>query len=151
MKNLFLLSAIALSVFFVSCDDDDQVTTEVIDSSMPSGTFTASTSGSIVGQNDTGTTGMVTLGTDEEGTQFMRLGSGFTTNLGTGTVTVFLSTSDTFTADPMNGNPDLRLIGSISKNGEQYFKVSPQAESKFTHVIFWCASANIPFGYAQFN
>ncbi|MBK8389500.1 MAG: hypothetical protein IPL23_09615 [Saprospiraceae bacterium] len=79
----------------------------------------------------------------------MKLGSDFTTVLATGTVSVYLSTSATFKADPGKGNPDLKLIGIISKNGEQYFKMTTAPEAKFTHLILWCGSANVPFGYAM--
>lgn len=147
-----LLFSLLVGFFLISCDDDDTtIETVVVDSSIPVGDLTATATGTIVGQNDTGTAGMVTLGTDTEGTQFLGLSSSFVTNLGTGTVTVFLSTSETFSPDPMNGNPDLKLVGSIRSNGAQFFKIDPAADSKFTHVIFWCASANIPFGFAEFQ
>lgn len=133
---------------FVACDDDDTMEV-VIDSSLPQGQFTSDRSGTFVEQNGTGSTGTAELGTDSEGTQFLHFGSNFNTNLATGTVTVYLSTSDTYMADPANGNPDLLLIGPVKNAGENYFKIDPAAESKFTHVILWCGSASIPFGYAQ--
>ena len=73
------------------------------------------------------------------------------TELGTGTATVYLSTSATYKADPGKGNPDLKLLGIVAKNGEQYFKLSAAPESKFTHVIIWCGSASIPFGNTPLN
>ncbi|MCB0544464.1 MAG: DM13 domain-containing protein [Saprospiraceae bacterium] len=138
-----LLTAAALA--FTACEKEKEV---IIDPTQPQGAFTAAESGSFVEQNATGTKGTAQLGTDEDGKQFLRFSSDFTTNLATGTVTVYLSTSDTYTADPANGNPDLRLIGPVSKAGENYFLLDPAAASKFNYVILWCASANIPFGYA---
>ena len=91
---------------------------------------------------------MASLGTDETGTQFLKFGSDFTTTFATGTVTVYLSTSQVFVPDPGNGNPNLRLLGAVSAAGENFFKLSPAAASKFTHVILWCGSASVPFGYA---
>ncbi|MEQ6121397.1 DM13 domain-containing protein [Reichenbachiella sp. MALMAid0571] len=146
MKKLILM-ILATGILF-SCGDDEP-TIETIDTSMPQGTFTASKSGTFTEQNDTGSAGTAELGTDEKGTQFLHFGSNFTTNLGTGTVTVYLSTSDTYMADPGNGNPDLLLIAGVKSNGDQYFKLDPAADSKFTYVILWCGSASIPFGYAQ--
>lgn len=130
-----------------SCSDDAQTIT--IDTSKPDGTFSASESGMFVEQNSTGSAGTVELGLDSKGTQFLRFGSDFTTNLGTGTVTVYLSTSMDYVADPGSGNPDLRLVGIVATNGETFYKLDPAAASKFTHVILWCGSANIPFGYAE--
>ncbi|MBT32958.1 MAG: hypothetical protein CMO01_25145 [Thalassobius sp.] len=151
MKNLkliWLLLAL-LSFTIVSCDDDDEPDEIIIDSSLPTGTFTASRSGSLTAQNGTPTSGSVDLGTDEDGVTYLHFGSNFTTELGTGTVTIYLSTSDTFMADPANGNPDLILVGVVDENGESYFKISKTVSSSFTHVIIWCGSANIPFGNAQ--
>lgn len=146
-KN-FLLVALAAHAFpFQACDDDDDNTT-VIDSSQPQGQFTATKNGTFVEQNATGSKGQVQLGTDGEGVQFLRFGSDFNTSFATGTVTVYLSTSQNFVPDPAAGNPDLRLLGPVTQAGENYFKLSPEAEAKFTHVILWCASANVPFGYA---
>ncbi|UII34155.1 DM13 domain-containing protein [Fulvivirga ulvae] len=149
MLKKFGIVIMSLAVF-MACGDDD--TEEVlIDTSMPQGAFTATTDGTFVEQNDTGSTGTAELGTDENGTQFLRFGSDFSTTLATGTVTVYLSTSSEYKADPGSGNPDLRLIGPVSSTGENFFKLEPAAASKFTHVILWCGSANIPFGYAELN
>lgn len=147
MLKKFLVIAF-MFIGLVACDDDTSNTIEV-DLSLPQGTFTSAKSGSFVEQNSTGSTGTASLGTDASGVQFLRFGSNFNTNLATGTVTVYLSTSDTYTADPGNGNPDLLLVGAVKASGENFFKLAPAADSKFTHVILWCGSANIPFGYAE--
>ncbi len=148
MKNLFL-PIVMVFAGLAACNDDESIVT--IDSARPDGTFASMKSGSFVEQNGTGSKGMVELGNDSGGVQFLRFGSDFNTNLGTGTVTVYLSTSKDFNADPANGNPDLRLIGVVNKAGEMFFKMEPAAAAKFTHVILWCGSANIPFGYAAIN
>lgn len=104
-------------------------------------------------QNDTGSKGMVQVGSDSEGTNFIKFGSDFETVLATGTVTVFLSTSndelDEGVFNPGAGNQDVQLIGIVNQNGEQYFKLDAPVNSKFSYVILWCASAGIPFGYAE--
>lgn len=143
----FLLIFAMLATGFVACDEDN-TTTEIIDASVPTGTLTVSRSGDFVAQNGTPTAGAAALGTDEDGDIFLRFSDGFATELATGTVSVYLSTSDTFTPDPANGNPDLRVVGAVSQNGDNFFKLEQMVESKFTHVILWCGSANIPFGYA---
>ena len=147
MKKAIMAGVI--SIFSLSaCDDGDVVT---VDSSKPEGTFTIAKDGNFVEQNSTGSTGTASLGTDANGIEFLKFENNFNTNLATGTVTVYLSTSMTYMADPGNGNPDLLLVGIVNKAGENYFKIDPAAPSKFTHVILWCGSANIPFGYAELN
>lgn len=149
MKNsvLFLLFLGLLSTTFIACEKEDPQP-EIIDSSLPTGTLTVARSGDFTAQNSTPTAGTAALGTDDDGETFLRFNNGFMTELGTGTVSVYLSTSENFVADPMNGNPDLRVVGAVSKNGDSYFKLNGAVGSKFTHVILWCGTANIPFGYA---
>lgn len=142
---LALFSLIALASFS-ACEKEVEV---IVDPTKPQGAFSVAKSGSFVEQNGTGSKGMAQLGTDEDGVQFLKFGTDFSTTFATGTVTVYLSTSMTFTPDPGNGNPLLRLVGPVSKAGENYFRLDPQADAKFTHVILWCGSANVPFGYAS--
>jgi hypothetical protein len=146
MKLNFFLIAISALVTFTACTKE---TTVIVDSSKPNGTFTASKSGTFTAQNGTGSKGAVQLGKDVDGVQFLKFGADFGTSFATGTVTVYLSTSMTFTPSPGTGNPDLRLIGPVAKAGENNFRLDPQADAKFTHVILWCASANVPFGFAK--
>ncbi len=152
------LWAMALLLFiFTSCDDDDSddaPTTVTIDSSRPNGNFTSSRAGSFVEQNGTGSAGMAQLGTDTQGTQFLRFSNDFTSNFNTGTITVYLSETnqdlnDVF--DPGNGNPGLRIVGPVTSGGEKFFRLDPAAGAQFNYVILWCASAGIPFGNAPLN
>ena len=149
-QKLFIILLSFIMVSFMSSCTKDAVEV-IVDTSLPQGTFTSAKSGSIVEQNGTASKGAVTLGTDAKGTQFVKFGSDFSTVLATGTVTVYLSTSDMFKASPSTGNPDLRLIGQVSKNGEQYFKLDPKADAKFSHIILWCGTAAIPFGHSKLN
>jgi hypothetical protein len=144
MSRIFVFAVLSLA--FAACTEE-----VVIDPTQPQGSFSVSRSGSFVAQNGTNSAGMAELGSDEDNTQFVRFSSSFTTNFATGTVTVYLSKGQTFMADPANGNPSLRLLGVTRAGGEQYFKVEPAANAEFTHVILWCASANVPFGYAPLN
>ncbi len=150
-KQLFFLPfLLMLTIAFSSCEKDDDMT-QVVDPTVPTGAFTADASGSLTAQSGTPTSGDVELGMDEDGDNFLHFANNFTTNLATGTVTIYLSTSDTFTPDPGNGNPDLQLIGAVRTTGDSYYKIDGAVDSKFTHVILWCGTANIPFGYAPLN
>jgi hypothetical protein len=148
MKKLLFFSALIFAGFSCSDDDSEIIT---IDPTVPTGTFTVQQSGSFVEQNGTGSMGTVEVGTDSDGEQFLRFGSNFNTNLATGTVTVYFSTSMEFVPNPGAGNPDLQIVGPVGQSGENFFLVEPDLDSKFTHVILWCGSANIPFGYAELN
>lgn len=148
MKNLIFLLLLMLPValFTTACGDDDETTT--IDSSLPTGKFSALRSGALVPQNGTPTKGTAEIGTDEDGEQFVRFSSDFMTELATGTVTIYLSNSQTLMFDPGKGNPNVRIVGLVNKNGENFQKVNTTAGSEFMHVVLWCGSASIPFGYA---
>ncbi|MCB0637021.1 MAG: DM13 domain-containing protein [Lewinella sp.] len=146
MKNLFVLALLATGLLFTACDDE---TTMIIDSSMPTGQLTVERSGTFTAQNGTPTQGTAELGMDEDGVEFLHLDDDFMTELGTGTATVYFSTSDTYMADPGNGNPDLMLVGVVHGNGENFYRMDNGVDSRFTHVIIWCDSAGIPFGYAN--
>lgn len=147
MKNVMALLLMSVTLLFTACNNDDD-NVEIIDSSLPNGELTVQRSGTFVAQNGTPTQGMAQVGTDDDGATFLRFSDDFMTELATGTVSIFLSTSDTFTADPGSGNPDLSLIGVVNGNGEAFYKQTGGIDSKFTHVILWCGTANIPFGYA---
>jgi hypothetical protein len=147
LRIIQFLPILLLSIFtLTSCEKEVEV---IVDPTVPAGAFTSAKSGTFVEQNATGSKGAARLGTDTKSVQFLELGSDFVSNFGTGTVTVYLSTSKDFKADPMKGNPDLRLLGGVTKAGQKYFKLDPKADAKFTHVILWCASANVPFGFAE--
>ena len=141
------MSLLATSVLFTSCGKEEVEV--IVDSSQPMGDFTSLRMGSIVEQNGTGSKGVVSLGEDDQNITFVKFSTDFMTVLATGTVTVYLSTSNEFKADPANGNPNIKLIGTVLKNGEQYIKIDSTVDSKYTHLILWCGSANIPFGYAE--
>ncbi len=148
MRNI-LLTFFSIALFsLVSCTKTETVT---VDTALPQGNFAKLKMGTLVAQNGTPTKGMVNTGKDDQGVYFVKFGSDFTTELGTGTVTVYLSTSATYKADPGKGNPDLKIVGLVNKNGEQYLKLTGAPDSKFTHIIIWCGSASVPFGNAPLN
>ena len=142
MKKIIVFAFLPLLFIVVSCKEDAETVTTNTD--QPSGNFTSQRMGSFMEQNSTGTTGVAKLGTDAEGTPFLYFGSNFKTDLHTGTVTIYLSTSDMYKADATNS----KLVGLVPNNGEGYYKLDADVPAKFTHVILWCATASIPFGYA---
>ncbi len=147
MKKILLLFYVAF-LGLVSCSEDNDPIT--IDPTKPTGALSVLRSGSFVDQNGAGSAGNAALGTDSQGKEFLQFNSAFKTALATGTVTVFLSTSATFMADPANGNPNLLALGPVRTAGENFFLIpSGASTAKYTHVILWCGSVGIPFGNAQ--
>ena len=146
MKKGFFFSIMLALGALVSCTKTETVT---VDTAVPNGTFAAKLSGALTAQNGTPTKGTASIGTDGQSANWVKLGSDFTTELGTGTATLYLSTSATYKASPGTGNPDLKLVGVVAKNGEQYFKLSAAPDAKFSYVIVWCGSASVPFGNAM--
>ncbi|MBK6266581.1 DM13 domain-containing protein [Marivirga sp. S37H4] len=151
MKKIIVLAFLAIPFLFCSCDDTE-VETMVVDTSLPHGDFMVVTSGQFMAQNGTPTAGSVEIGTDSEDEAFVRFSNNFMTELGTGTVTVYLSTTNEDLNEvfsPENGNQNLQLVGIVQRNGEHFFKLNSSIDAKYTHVILWCASAGIPFGNAE--
>lgn len=148
MKRIFsaILAIVALSLTAASCSSDSGTATVQVDTTKPVGAFTVTKSGTLTAQNGTPTTGKIEMGTDSQSTTFIHLGSDFKTELGTGTATVYLSKTATFTASPSTGNPDLKLIGIVAGNGEAFFKVNGTIPAGLNYIIIWCGSANIAFG-----
>ncbi len=147
-KIFFTIFALALTaITIVSCSEDTKEV--VVDSSQPNGVFTVKQTALLMAQNGTPTKGTIEIGTDSKNITFLHLKSDFTTEQGTGTSTLYLSKTGTFTASPGTGNPALKLIGIINKNGEAYYKVNGTISIDLKWVIIWCASANVPFGNGE--
>lgn len=153
MKRIIItmLALVAISITTVSCSKETETVEVAVDTAIPVGAFTVSKMGTLTAENGTPTKGKIEIGTDSQNTTFVHLGSDFTTEQGTGTATVYLSKTATFTASPGTGNPDLKLIGIITKNGEAYYKVNGTIPAGLNYVIIWCGSANIPFGNGLLN
>jgi len=147
MKKVLILFYVAF-LGLVSCSEDNAPIT--IDATKPNGALSIARSGSFVDQNGAGSTGTAGLGKDSQGKEFLQFNQAFNTALATGTVTVFLSTSATFMADPANGNPNLLALGPVRTAGENFFVIpAGSATAKYTHVILWCGSVGVPFGNAR--
>ncbi len=145
MKKVILFLFV---IIFAACGEDEKPV--IIDSSLPNGVLTVQRTGTFVDQNASGSAGRASIGPDTQGTTFLAFNNEFRTKLSTGTVTVWLSTSDTFTASPGTGSPNLLLVGPVRNAGENFFKIPTGVDvGKYTHVILWCGAVSVPFGNAR--
>ncbi len=158
MKNLSkLFLALFSFMLLAGCDsgsmtDADQM--KPVDQMKPAdpvavtGPVTVVKTGSLTAQSSTNTKGMVQVVTNAEGKYFVRLTDEFTTKFSTGTVTVYLSTSDKL---QLATSGTFQLVSIVGKAGEHFFPISGAPDAKFTHGIIWCGAAAIPFGFAPLN
>jgi hypothetical protein len=149
MKSLFKHSLILfLSVSLVSCGDKDGDPMAPDDNVMVVGQIDVLKSGTLSAQSSTNTQGMVSLVKDASGKYFVQLSDTFTTKFSTGTVTVYLATSQTLNP---NSASTYQLVSIVGKPGEQFFALPRLPDAKLTHAIIWCGAAAIPFGFAKLD
>lgn len=152
MKTLFKLGiSLSLAILLTSCDngsmkDADQM--KPVDEVEVIGPVTVLKTGTLTPQSSTNTKGMVQVVNNDEGKFFVRLTDDFTTKFSTGTVTVYLSTSDKL---QLSVSGSFQLISIVGKSGEHFFPLTSAPDAKFTHGIIWCGAAAIPFGFAPLN
>lgn len=146
IKNLFILTlSVALLAACGDSKDKEPKTKSTTD--FPT-SFNVLKGGTLSPQSSTNTRGMFQLVEDDQGDFFVRLTDDFTTKFSTGTVTVYLSTSD----DLNLGEPgSFQLVSVVGEAGENFFAIPGAADEKFTHGIIWCGAAAIPFGFAPLN
>ncbi|REG91430.1 DM13 domain-containing protein [Algoriphagus antarcticus] len=152
MKNLFNLGlSLIVAVILTSCDSGSMADADKMKpvSEVPvTGPVTVLKTGTLTAQSSTNTKGMVQVVTNAEGKYFVRLTDEFTTKFSTGTVTVYLSTSDKL---QLATSGSFQLVSIVGKAGEHFFPISGAPDAKFTHGIIWCGAAAIPFGFAPLN
>lgn len=152
MKTLFKLTLpLVAFIMLASCDSEsmkDADKMKPVDNVAVTGPITVVKTGSLTAQSSTNTLGMVQLVTNQEGKFFVRLTENFTTKFSTGTVTVYLSTSDKL---QLSTSGTFQLVSIVGKAGEHFFPLTTAPDSKFTHGIIWCGAAAIPFGFAPLN
>jgi hypothetical protein len=152
MKNLIKLSlSIYTVILFASCDSGsmkDAAKMKPVDEVAVTGPVTVLKTGTLTAQSSTNTKGMVQVVTNAEGKYFVRLTEDFNTKFSTGTVTVYLSTSDRL---QLSSSGSFQLVSIVGKAGEHFFPLAQSPDSKFTHGIIWCGAAAIPFGFAPLN
>jgi hypothetical protein len=152
MKTLFKLTLpLVAFIMLASCDSEsmkDADKMKPVDNVAVTGPITVVKTGSLTAQSSTNTLGMVQLVTNQDGKFFVRLTENFTTKFSTGTVTVYLSTSDKL---QLSTSGTFQLVSIVGKAGEHFFPLTAAPDSKFTHGIIWCGAAAIPFGFAPLN
>lgn len=152
MKNLFKLTLPLFALILLAgCDsasmtDADKM--KPVDEVAVTGPITVVKTGTLTAQSSTNTLGMFQLVTNAEGKYFVRLTENFTTKFSTGTVTVYLSTSDRL---QLSTSGTFQLVSIVGKAGEHFFPLTAAPNAKFTHGIIWCGAAAIPFGFAPLN
>lgn len=152
MKTISKLAILLISAtFWYACDSSS---TENIDPMVPvdpvavSGPITVLKTGSLTAQSSTNTKGMIQIVTDKDGKYFVRLTEDFTTKFSTGTVTVYLSTSERL---QLSSAGSFQLVSIVGKAGEHFFPLAGNLDPKFGLGIIWCGAAAIPFGFAPLN
>jgi hypothetical protein len=152
MKTLFKLTLpLVAFIMLASCDSEsmkDADKMKPVDNVAVTGPITVVKTGSLTAQSSTNTLGMVQLVTNQDGKFFVRLTENFTTKFSTGTVTVYLSTSDKL---QLSTSGTFQLVSIVGKAGEHFFPLTAAPDAKFTHGIIWCGAAAIPFGFAPLN
>jgi len=152
MKNISKLAlSLLVAIGLASCDSGsmkDADTMKPADEVAVAGPVTILKTGTLTAQSSTNTKGMVQVVTNAEGKYFVRLTEDFTTKFSTGTVTVYLSTSDRL---QLNTSGSFQLVSIVGKAGEHFFPLTGAPDTKFTHGIIWCGAAAIPFGFAPLN
>lgn len=148
LATIGLVSALALTV--TSCDDEDpEPATVTVDSSQPSGALTVvDLETEFTPESGKPTTGSASIVTDANGDYFVRLDEDFSTDFGTGTVSIFLAKSAEFQTTG-DGVGSQRVVGFVNSGGETFFKLEGAPAAAYTHVILWCGTVGIPFGNAQ--
>jgi hypothetical protein len=152
MKRLFNISLFySIVLILSSCDSGSMKDADKMkpaDQVEVTGPVTVLKTGTLNAQSSTNTKGMFQVVTNAEGKYFVRLTEDFTTKFSTGTVTVYLSTSDRL---QLSTSGSFQLVSIVGKAGEHFFPLTSAPDAKFTHGIIWCGAAAIPFGFAPLN
>lgn len=148
MKTRSTLLALSLAILLVACGEstEENPTPAPDDTEVVTGTVQVLRAGTLTAQSSTNTVGNVSIVKDSAGKHFLQLSNSFTTKFSTGTVTVYLSTSQTLA---LNSPGNFQLVSIVGKPGEQFFALPGLPDAKFTHGIIWCGAAAIPFGWAK--
>lgn len=111
-----------------------------------SGQTTTLRTGSIVHQDGPATSGDVAIIKDVAGSEFIQLKDNFTSDFGSGTVTVYLAKN----SSNINNQPDgdKVKIGLVNRNGAQVLAV-PSSAAAYKYVVFYCSTVKINFGAAE--
>jgi hypothetical protein len=148
MKTSFNFLILFVALFVISCDNTNENPAAPDDNTAVAAPIEVLKTGTLTAQSSTNTKGMVSLVKDKDGKHFIQLSDSFTTKFSTGTVTVYLATSQTLSLSTAGS---FQLVSIVGKPGEQFFNLPGLPDSKFTHAIIWCGAAAIPFGFSPLN
>lgn len=149
-QRLLLLALLATSPAFVACNGNDDPEPQTVFTADPVGNVTTLKSATITPQNGTPTTGSLTLVSDGNNNQFVQLADNFTSDFHTGTVTIYLAKAATnIGAQRRAAASNVKAVSFVNMNGKQAFRISDNMSAGFTHVVFYCETAEINFGAAQ--
>jgi len=142
MKPFYFAHLFILILFFGACKKTDTSIIPDTSSSVPVN-FSVQRTGTFVTQSSSpATSGTAQIGLDAAGAQWLKFNSDFITETTSGNAIVVLSKSVNYSENTV------LAVSAISKNGEQYFKVSTPIGTEYSHIIIWCMAAKIPFGNA---
>lgn len=147
MKIWLLIPIILVLGLLTSCskDEDSTVKEDPTDTSTNE-ELTKVFQGVFLGQNGYPTSGTTILGTDKANTYIVRLNDDFSTSFATGSVTMYLSSTDKLKLSDSNTFIKLAVI---NKNGKHDFKLTSKPDPVYKYIIVWCAPAAIQFGIAE--
>ncbi|WP_111670284.1 DM13 domain-containing protein [Algoriphagus litoralis] len=148
MKSILKILLALTPILFFSCEDNEGNPSAPDDNMEVMGEIEVIKAGTLTAQSSTNTMGIVSIVKDKDGKYFVQLSDTFTTKFSTGTVTVYLATSQTLA---LSNSASFQLVSIVGKPGEQFFSLPGLPDSKFTHAIIWCGAAAIPFGFAPLN
>lgn len=111
-----------------------------------SGETTTLRTGAILHQDGPATSGDVAILRDAAGSEFIQLKDNFTSDFGSGTVTVYLAKNNT----NINDQPDSDKvkIGLVNRNGMHVLAV-PGTSAAYQYVVLYCSTVRINFGAAD--
>lgn len=108
--------------------------------------------GSISDQEGPATSGRVAVAEDPSGARFVVLREDFDSDFSTGTVEIFLASSEANLREQSAGNPGSvsPLLGRVNSDGAAVFEIPAGVDdTAFSHIIIWCATVEINFGAAS--
>jgi len=148
-KSFFLLLLSLAPVTFSACsNDDDDAAPQVVSTRDPVGNLSSLKTGTITPQNGTPTRGTLAVVRDNQNQEFVQFNMDFTSDFHTGTVTVYLAKADTrIGAQRQATAANVKAVGFVNKNGKQFLRLDGSSAG-FSHVVFYCETAEINFGAA---
>lgn len=146
-KPLAILLLCLAPVLFSACSNDDPEP-QTISTPDPVGTLMSLKTGTIAPQNGTPTRGTLALVRDGQNQEFVQLNMDFTSDFHTGTVTVYLAKADTrIGVQRAAAASNVKAVGFVNRNGQQYLRLDGSSAG-FSHLVFYCETAEINFGAA---